>query len=38
MKGVTETSKIESVLHEQRVFEPPADLAQNARVGSLQAY
>ena len=34
----SETSKIESVLHEQRVFEPPADLASKASVGSMQAY
>ena len=34
----SETSKIESVLHEQRVFEPPADLASKAGVGSMQAY
>ena len=29
---------IESVLHEQRLFEPPAALAASARIGSLQAY
>jgi acetyl-CoA synthetase len=29
---------IESVLQEQRVFEPPASLAAQARIGSLQAY
>ena len=29
---------IESVLQEQRVFEPPASLAANAKIGSLQAY
>ena len=39
MTGVTsETSTIESVLHEQRVFEPPAALAADAKIGSLQAY
>jgi acetyl-CoA synthetase len=29
---------IESVLQEARVFEPPADLAASARIGSLDAY
>ena len=29
---------IESVLQEQRVFDPPAQLAASARIGSLQAY
>ena len=29
---------IESVLQEQRVFEPPADTAAKARIGSLEAY
>ena len=29
---------IESVLQEGRVFDPPADLAAQARVGSLEAY
>ncbi|QEY31465.1 acetate--CoA ligase [Synechococcus sp. RSCCF101] len=29
---------IESVLHEQRVFSPPADLAASARIGSMEAY
>ena len=29
---------IESVLQEQRVFEPPADTSAKARIGSLQAY
>jgi len=29
---------IESVLQEQRVFEPPAALAASARIGSLEAY
>ena len=39
MNGVTsETSKIESVLHEQRIFEPPASLAESASVGSMEAY
>ena len=39
MTGVTsETSTIESVLQEQRVFEPPAALAADAKIGSLQAY
>ena len=29
---------IESVLQEQRVFEPPADTSAKARIGSLEAY
>jgi acetyl-CoA synthetase len=29
---------IESVLHEQRTFEPPAELAERARIGSMAAY
>ena len=29
---------IESVLQEQRVFDPPADVAAQARIGSLEAY
>ena len=29
---------IESVLHEERVFAPPAELSAKARIGSLQAY
>ena len=29
---------IESVLQEQRVFDPPAELASGARIGSLEAY
>ena len=29
---------IESVLQEQRVFEPPADVSANARISSLEAY
>ena len=31
-------AQIESVLQEQRVFEPPAELAAGADIGSLQAY
>jgi hypothetical protein len=31
------STTIESVLHEQRVFEPPAALAAGARIGSTQA-
>ena len=29
---------IESVLQEQRVFDPPAEVAAEARIGSLEAY
>ena len=29
---------IESVLQEQRVFEPPLEMAAKARIGSLEAY
>jgi len=32
------SSQIESVLHENRVFNPPAALSQTARIGSMQAY
>jgi len=32
------STTIESVLHEQRVFEPPAALAAGARIGSLEEY
>ena len=32
------TTTIESVLHEQRVFEPPEEMAAKARIGSLKAY
>ena len=31
-------SKIESVLQEQRVFEPPAEFSKNARIPSMEAY
>ncbi|MDH5528184.1 MAG: acetate--CoA ligase [Nitrospirota bacterium] len=32
------SAEIESVLHENRVFDPPAAFAKAARVGSMQAY
>ncbi|MEY3952955.1 MAG: hypothetical protein RL320_1757 [Pseudomonadota bacterium] len=32
------SSQIESVLHENRVFDPPAEFAKTARIGSMQAY
>ena len=32
------SASIESVLHEERRFEPPAALASRARIGSIQAY
>ncbi|MEY4014038.1 MAG: hypothetical protein RLZZ290_902 [Pseudomonadota bacterium] len=32
------SSQIESVLHENRVFDPPQDFAKTARIGSMQAY
>ena len=32
------TTTIESVLQEQRVFDPPVELAAKARIGSLEAY
>jgi acetyl-CoA synthetase len=32
------SSEIESVLHENRVFDPPKDFAKTARIGSMQAY
>ncbi len=32
------SSEIESVLHEDRVFNPPAEVAKNARIGSLEQY
>jgi acetyl-CoA synthetase len=32
------STTIESVLQEQRVFEPPATVAAQARIGSLEAY
>ena len=35
---MSEASTIESVLHEQRVFAPPADLASKASIGSMEAY
>ena len=38
MSEVASSSGIESVLQEQRLFEPPAALAASARIGSLQAY
>ena len=37
-EGPTSQTTIESVLQEQRLFEPPAALAAAARFGSLQAY
>ena len=39
MPAVSETNTtIESVLQEGRVFDPPAEFAAKARVGSLEAY
>jgi len=32
------SSQIESVLHENRVFDPPAEFSKNARIGSMDAY
>ncbi len=32
------SASIESVLHEERRFEPPAEFASRARIGSIQAY
>jgi acetyl-CoA synthetase len=32
------SSQIESVLHENRVFDPPAEFSKTARIGSMQAY
>ena len=34
----SETSTIESVLQEQRVFEPPIDFSSSARIGGMEAY
>ena len=37
--AVTESkTTIESVLQEQRVFEPPAEVSAKARISSLEAY
>ncbi|MFM8674537.1 MAG: AMP-binding protein, partial [Vulcanococcus sp.] len=38
MSDTAPSSGIESVLQEQRLFEPPAALAASARIGSLEAY
>jgi acetyl-CoA synthetase len=38
MSEVQTNPTIESVLQEQRLFEPPAALAASARIGSLEAY
>ncbi|MCT0215226.1 acetate--CoA ligase [Synechococcus sp. CS-1330] len=38
MPDATTGPTIESVLQEQRLFAPPADLAASARIGSLDAY
>ena len=38
MPDVTTGQTIESVLQEQRLFAPPAELAASARIGSLDAY
>jgi len=38
MPDATTGPTIESVLQEQRLFEPPAELAASARIGSLDAY
>ena len=35
---MSEGSTIESVLQEQRVFEPPADLARDARISGMESY
>ena len=35
---MSEGSTIESVLQEQRVFDPPADLARNARISGMESY
>ena len=32
------SSQIESVMHEDRIFNPPADFASKARIPSMQAY
>ena len=32
------SASIESVLHEERRFEPPAEFASRARIGSMEAY
>ncbi len=32
------TGKIDTVMHESRLFPPPAEFAQRARIGSLAAY
>ena len=34
----SEQSTIESVLQEQRVFEPPIDFSSSARIGGMEAY
>ncbi len=34
----SEKSTIESVLQEQRVFEPPTDFSRSARIGGMEAY
>ena len=38
MSEAAPSSGIESVLQEQRLFDPPAALSASARIGSLQAY
>ena len=38
MTEASSSPTIETVLHEQRVFEPPAALAASARIGSMDAY
>ena len=35
---MSEGSTIESVLQEQRVFDPPADLARDARISGMESY
>lgn len=35
---MSEGSTIESVLQEQRVFEPPVDFSRSARIGGMEAY
>ena len=35
---MSEGSTIESVLKEQRVFAPPTELTQSARIGGMEAY